>query len=307
MQAQAIATHDFLTTVEPFLFLAHHKAWFPHTTHILGIEFDGTTSFRPGARFGPSAIRSTAKNLEDYSPYLDREINHDTIVDMGNLPFYPSRQDLLHEAFAQLTHGIDLKTQHIKLLTLGGEHAISWMPMTFYLAQYEDLVIIHLDAHADLRDGYLADDFSHASVIRRVLDHFKPTHRLLQYGIRSGTREEFEFMRSQQTLSTSLTDFCQKLTAIDDTRPIYLTLDLDFFDPAYLPGTGTPEAGGENFHNFMKIVKILAGKNLVGADIVELAPNIDPTGNSACFAAKVTREILLALDNGKDQHHPGNP
>ncbi|NKB46620.1 MAG: agmatinase [Legionellales bacterium] len=295
MSDSPLATFDWLTTVEPFLFLPHQKAWLPATTHILGIEFDGTTSFRPGARFGPNAIRSTAKNLEDYSPYLDRELDPDGAVDMGNLPFYPSRQDLLHQAFDQLTQSLDWVGQRLKLLTLGGEHSISWMPITHYLRQYPDLLLIHLDAHADLRDGYLGDKFSHACVIRRVLDHFGAQHQLMQYGIRSGTRAEFEFMRHQHTLRTSLTQFCQDLQQVADSRPIYLTLDLDFFDPAYLPGTGTPEAGGENFHNFIKIVKILATKNFVGADVVELAPQLDPTGHSTCFAAKVTRELLLAL------------
>ena len=110
-------------------------------------------------------------------------------------------------------------------------------------------------------------------------------------------------MKQNKTLRYSLEELCISLEKIPNNRPIYLTLDLDFFDPAFLPGTGTPEAGGENFHNFMKILKILNTKNFVGADIVELAPQIDPTNNSSCFASKVTREVLLAL--ARSEHESG--
>jgi len=164
-----------------------------------------------------------------------------------------------------------------------------------YLENYPDMVLLHLDAHADLRDGYLEEKYSHASIIRRVLDHFTDKNLLIQYGIRSSPRTEFQWMKENGTLMTSLKECCEKLEAIPDTRPIYLTLDLDFFDPAYLPGTGTPESGGEDFHGFMKLLKILNRKNFVGADVVELAPMLDPTNNSACMASKVVREVMLAL------------
>ena len=154
---------------------------------------------------------------------------------------------------------------------------------------------MHLDAHTDLRDGYLEEKYSHASIIKRVWDHFKSSQSLIQYGIRSGTKEEFDFMREHKTQMTSLEALISLLKETSEHRPIYLTLDLDFFDPAFFPGTGTPEPGGENFHNFMKIVKVLKTKNFVGADVVELAPKIDPTGNSSVFAAKVVRELLLCL------------
>ena len=107
----------------------------------------------------------------------------------------------------------------------------------------------------------------------------------------------FDFMQEHGTQATSLEECITRLEAIPNERPIYMTLDLDFFDPAFMPGTGTPEAGGENFHSFVKFMKILKDKNFVGADIVELAPNIDTTGNSAAFASKVVREILLALQD----------
>lgn len=271
-------------------------AIFSDTTHLIGFCFDGTTSFRPGARFAPQAIREASYGLEDYSPYLDKDTQDYNIVTMGDLPVYPSKWHITNDFFMDMVKDIDLVKDNVKFLTMGGEHSISYGPIVKYLESYPDLVVVHLDAHTDLRDGYLEEKYSHASIIRRVLDHFTPKNRLIQYGIRSGPRQEFQWMKDNKTLATSLKECCDWLEAIDDKRPIYLTLDFDFFDPAYFPGTGTPEAGGEDFHGFMKILKILNKRNFVGADVVELAPMLDPTNNSSCFASKVTREIILAMN-----------
>ncbi len=280
---------------KPFISTSYAEAFFKNSTHILGFCFDGTTSFRPGARFGPDAIRDASFGLEEYSPYLDRTIKDYNIIDCGNLPIYPSKWKVTNDYFHGVTKDLRLKDDQIRLLTLGGEHSISYGPIRLYLEQYEDLVLIHLDAHTDLRDGYLEEKFSHASIIRRVWDHMDEKNILLQYGIRSGQKEEFDFMKKHNTLCSSLNDLLEKVNSISATRPIYLTLDLDFFDPAFMPGTGTPEAGGETFHSFVSLMKVLKDKNFVGADIVELAPMIDSTGNSSAFASKVTREVLLAL------------
>jgi agmatinase len=268
---------------------------FKNSTHIIGFCFDGTASFRPGSRIGPDAIRDASVGIETYSPYLEKDLEDFSIYDCGNLPIYPSKWKLTNYYFHGVTQELRLKEDKIKFLILGGEHSVSYGPIRLCLDQYKDLVIVHLDAHTDLRDGYLEEKYSHASIIRRVWDHMDANNQLIQYGIRSGLKEEFDFMQEHNTLSHSLSDCLDKIAEIDAKRPVYLTLDLDFFDPAYLPGTGTPEAGGEDFHSFMKILKALNGKNLVGADVVELAPSIDPTGNSAVFAAKATREILLAM------------
>lgn len=264
--------------------------------YIVGFPFDGTTSFRPGARFGPSAIRDVSEGIETYSPYLDKDIEDYPLFDLGNLDLLPSRWDLMNKQFLEITGSANLKSG-IKILTLGGEHSISEGPISLYLKQFPDLVLLHLDAHADLRDGYLEEKHSHASIMRRSLDFFGPNNQLIQYGIRSGTRDEFIWMKEHKTLRTSLQELCDDLEALPATRPIYLTLDLDFFDPAYLPGTGTPETGGETYHSFIKIMKILNRKNLVGADVVELAPMLDPTQNSTCMASKVVREVIAALGN----------
>lgn len=280
---------------KPFFGTQYSEALYKNSTHIMGFCFDGTVSFRPGSRFGPDAIRDGSFGLETYSPYLDRDLSDYNIVDCGNLPIYPSKWRMTNDYFHGVTQDLKLKDDSIKFLVLGGEHSISYGPMRLYLDNYDDLFILHLDAHTDLRDGYLEEKFSHASIIRRIWDHMTDRNDLLQYGIRSGQKEEFEFMREHNTVATSLKECLERLEKIDANRPVYMTLDLDFFDPAFLPGTGTPEAGGEDFHAFMKILKILKNKNFVGADIVELAPMLDATGNSSAFAAKVARETLLAL------------
>ena len=287
---------DGLEHGKAFIGTEYAEAIFSDTTHLIGFCFDGTTSFRPGARFAPQAIREASYGLEDYSPYLEKDTQDYNIVTMGDLPVYPSKWHITNDFFTEMVKDINLVKDNVKFVTMGGEHSISYGPIKKYLESYPDLVLLHLDAHTDLRDGYLEEKYSHASIIRRVLDHFTPKNRLIQYGIRSGPRQEFQWMKDNKTLATSLKECCEWLEAIPDSRPIYLTLDFDFFDPAYFPGTGTPEAGGEDFHGFMRILKILNKKNFVGADVVELAPMIDPTNNSSCFASKVTREIILALN-----------
>lgn len=272
------------------------------TTHIVGFEFDGTASFRKGTVNGPDAIRAVADGIESYSPYLNRdttEINE--FLDIGNLPVGIGENVDVNwqqatDFFFEMVKDVDFKKQGVRFLTLGGEHSISYAPIVTYLKNYPDLILLHLDAHADLRDGYLGHHHSHASIIRRSLDHFEKGHELIQYGIRSGTKEEYAWMREHQTLRTSLDQFIKDVENIDPNRPVYMTLDLDYFDPCYLPGTGTPEPGGETFHSFIKLVKILDKKNFVGCDVVELSPELDTSGNSDVFATKVIRELLLILD-----------
>ncbi|WP_371373810.1 agmatinase [Thalassotalea aquiviva] len=274
--------------------------------HLIGFGFDGTACFRKGTKDGPDALRAVSDGIESYSPYLDADIENVRFIDLGNLRLpgavnYDNQQHTeqqwqsASDDFEQLFSGLDLATNNVKIMTLGGEHSISYAPIKTYLKQYPDMVLIHLDAHADLRDGYEGYHYSHASIIRRSLDHFQPGHQLIQYGIRSGTKEEYQYMRANDTLATSRQQFLDMVAAIDDDRPIYLTFDLDYFDPSFFPGTGTPEPGGEDFHSFVSLCKILRTKNFVGCDVVELSPCIDSTGNSDVFAAKVVRELLLCL------------
>ncbi|MCY4523167.1 MAG: agmatinase, partial [Halobacteriovoraceae bacterium] len=215
--------------------------------HLIGFGFDGTACFRKGARHGPMEIRNASYNIETYSPYLDRDTTEVDFVDLGDLPVKNSRDaasdwQKANDVFSPwLEKGMELS---VKFLTLGGEHSVSYAPIVSYLRKYPDLVLLHLDAHGDFRDGYQGFKYSHASLMRRVWEHFGKGHRLIQYGIRSGTREEYRFMREKETLKYSLNEFIESVLDISSEHPVYLTLDLDYFDPAYFPGTGTPEPGG---------------------------------------------------------------
>ena len=279
-----------------------------NSIHLIGFEFDGTACFRKGTKDGPNALRDVSDGIESYSPYLDADLADINFFDLGNLACdIITTGDEHHDIerqwqnasndFKTLFSDIDLVKNKVKVITLGGEHSISYAPITTYLAQYDNLTLVHLDAHADLRDGYLGFHHSHASIIRRVHDHFGPKHQLIQYGIRSGTKAEYQWMQQHNSLKSSRAEFLQSIADIDDQQPIYLTLDLDYFDPSFFPGTGTPEPGGEDFHSFVSLCKILQHKNIVGCDVVELSPKIDPTGNSDVFAAKVVRELILCLQS----------
>ena len=285
----------------PFFGAERSFAIQPGHTHIIGFGFDGTACFRKGTREGPDGLRAVSEDIESYSPYLDADLEDYEFVDLGNLRlgFDEDVEAQWHHAvgdFNAIFEPLDLAASKTKVLTLGGEHSISYAPIVKHLQAFPDLVLLHLDAHADLRDGFLGYHFSHASIIRRVYDHFGADHQLIQYGIRSGTRDEYQWMKQQGTLRQSRQDFLESVRQIAADRPIYLTLDLDYFDPSFLPGTGTPEPGGEDFHSFVSLMKLLRDKRFVGADVVELSPKIDPTGNSDVFAAKIVREILLTLE-----------
>lgn len=258
--------------------------------HLIGFPFDKTASYRRGAMYGPNALREASDNIETYSSYLDDNMERYSIVDLGDLK--TDEFESMNDEFNAIVAKADLTKQ--RLITLGGEHSISREPIKAHFQQYPDMVLLHLDAHADLREEFNGNPNSHACIARRAMDFMQPEN-LIQYGIRSGTEEEFVWMREHNTRANSLAELVDRLEDISNDRPIYLTFDLDFFDPSEFPGTGTPEAGGETFHSFIKIIKILKKKNFIGADIVELAPTLDPSGISNCLASKVVREVILAL------------
>jgi agmatinase len=269
--------------------------------YLLGFGFDKTACFRKGASKGPLAIRECSPHIESYSPYLHMDLeDFSSFYDLGDLVIDHdlSIQEsylLANDHFQEFFSAYNFSADPVKTLVLGGDHSISLAPIEKYLNNFPDLLIIHLDAHADLRDGYEGHHYSHASIIRRALDSFEKGHSLIQYGIRSGTKEEFSWMSEKGTLKTSLQELLSEIELVSSTRPIYLTLDVDFFDPGVFPGTGTPEPGGASFSDFIKIMKLLRTKKFVGADITELSPELDPTGVSSVFAASLVRETALTL------------
>jgi len=181
-------------------------------------------------------------------------------------------------------------------LLIGGEHLVTLGSVRAVIEKYPDLHIIHFDAHADLRDDYLGAQLSHACVIRRCHD-LVGDGRIHQFCIRSGEREEFTFAKEHTDMHpfdfSGLDELIENLKA--SGTPVYFTIDLDCLDPSVFPGTGTPEAGGVTFVQLLAAIRKVAETNIVGADVNELAPMLDPTGVSTATACKVLRELLLAL------------
>ena len=263
---------------------------------LFGAPFDSTTSYRPGARFGSSSIRHESFGIETYSPYQDEDLTDYLVYDKGDLELcFGSAEAALTdiEACAE-----EILAAHKIPLLMGGEHLVTLGAFRAVAKKYPDVHIIHFDAHADLRQDYLGAELSHACVIRRCHDIIGDG-RIHQFCIRSGEREEFAFAREHTDMHPFCLDGLTKCIADIGEHPIYFTIDLDCLDPSEFPGTGTPEAGGIRFSELLQGILTVCKGNIVGADINELCPILDPTGSSTALACKTLRELILAILNKK--------
>lgn len=260
---------------------------------IFGAPFDSTTSYRPGTRFGPSAIRHESFGLETYSPYQDKDLEDHAIMDSGDLELcFGSSEQALKDIQGRAEQ--ILQDGKIPLL-LGGEHLVTLGSVRAAVQKYPDLHIIHFDAHTDLREDYLGAKLSHACVIRRCHD-ILGDGRIHQFGIRSGERAEWKFARAGHTdLHPFNLDGLKETVKALQSAPIYFTIDLDVLDPSCFPGTGTPEAGGVDFMQLLEAIRTVCSGNVVAADVNELCPILDQTGASTAIAGKVVRELMLAI------------
>lgn len=260
---------------------------------IFGAPFDGTTSYRPGARFAPSRMRDESEYaIETYSPYQNKDLMDYSIFDGGDLEIPYGNTERVLKVIEDYVEGL-LKDDKISLM-IGGEHLVTLGAVRAYGKHYDDLHIVHFDAHPDLRDEYLGEKLSHATVMRRCWE-IVGDDRIFQYGIRSGDREELNW--GKEHVKTSMFDFAgiESLKKRIKDKPVYLTIDLDVLDPSEFPGTGTPEAGGVSFRELLEALSHLKGLNIVGLDMVELSPPNDPTGISTALACKLLRELLLQI------------
>jgi agmatinase len=265
------------------------------TVVIYGMPMDWTVSFRAGTRLGPQRVREVSILLEEYSPYLDRHLSEVKYFDAGDVPL----------AFGNPQRSVEQLYEYVKQLLddgkfplgLGGEHLVSWGPIRAAKEKYPDLVVVQFDAHADLREDYEGEPYSHATVLRKACDVVGPKN-VYQFGIRSGTREEFQYGRENTNFYPF--DVLEPLQQVIDElkgRPIYLTIDIDVVDPAEAPGTGTLDAGGITARELFKALYLMrdAGLNIVAFDLVEIAPVYDPSEKTQILASKIVREVLLGL------------
>ena len=261
---------------------------------LFGAPFDSTTSFRPGARFGPAAMRHESFGLETYSPYQDADLTDYAVFDSGDLELcFGSAEQALRDIEERAE--VILRDGKLPVL-LGGEHLVTLGSFRAVFRQHPDVHVIHFDAHADLRDDYLGAQLSHACVLRRCHE-LVGDGRIHQFCIRSGEREEFRFAARHTDLHALTLDGLDEV--VDQLKasgaPVYFTIDLDCLDPSAFPGTGTPEAGGISFTQLLEAMQKVAECRIVGADVNELAPMLDASGASTATACKVLRELLLAI------------
>ena len=258
---------------------------------MLGLPFDGTVSYRSGSRFAPEQIRLASWGLEEYSPRFDKDINDCNFHDIGDLEF----------PLGNTVKSLELIKDNVKqiyddgkrLLGIGGEHLVTYPEIVAISDVYgDDLAIVHFDAHTDLRDEYMGEKLSHSAVIKLCSSYVRPEN-IKQIGIRSGMKEEWEFMKRNNTFIKDNNDY-KSLDCLLGKK-VFVTVDLDVLDPSVMSGTGTPESGGMSFNELMGWFEYLKKFDIIGADVVELAPDYDTSGCSTAVATKVIRELLMIM------------
>ena len=254
---------------------------------MLGMPYDCTCSNRAGSRFAPQAARLESIGIETYSLYFDREMEETFFFDAGDLE-YP---------FGNAKKMLEITEENVdciyndgkKLLGIGGEHLITLANVKSVLKKYDNIAVIQFDAHTDLREQYIGEELTHSGVMYQIAKLIGYDN-IAQIGLRSGEREEFDIVKKYNTLKTR-TDELDKFK----DKNIFLTIDLDVLDPSLMSGVGTPEAGGMTYKELMNWIVYLKDFNIIGADIMELAPDIDITKTSTATACKLIREVLMIL------------
>lgn len=276
---------------DPSVFIGCEGSYGEAKVVMFGAPFDGTSSYRPGSRFAGSAIRNESYGIETYSPYLEKDLVDFHVFDAGELDLPIGNACEALERIEEAVFEI-ISDDKIPLM-IGGEHLVTLGSIRALAKKYPDLNIVHFDAHADLRDDYLGEKLSHATVIKRCHELIKG--KVYQFGIRSMTREEDLWAR--ENVVQRKYDFETLNEVISGLRgnPVYLTIDLDVLDPSIFPGTGTPEPGGVSFAGLISAVQLTADLNIVGCDVNELAPHYDNSGVSTIVACKVIRELILSI------------
>lgn len=254
---------------------------------MLGMPYDCTCSNRAGTRFAPQAARLESIGIETYSVYFNSEMEDLNFYDAGDLE-YP---------FGNAKRALDITEENVdiiykdnkKLLGIGGEHLITLASVKSVLKKFDNVAVIQFDAHTDLRKQYLGEELTHSGVMYRIAELIG-YENIAQIGLRSGEKEEFDIVKKYDTLKT-------KKEQLDKfkNKNIFLTIDLDVLDPSLMSGVGTPEAGGLTYLELMDWIMYLKNFNIIGADIMELAPDIDITKTSTATACKLIREVLNLL------------
>lgn len=259
---------------------------------LVGVPMDHTTSFRPGTREGPARIRQVSEGLESYSPRWRADLVDGRLADAGDLQLpwgdVVGSLELVRRCVSELAAGGRC------LILLGGEHLLTLGAVQALAPRYPQLRVVQLDAHLDLREEYLGLRLSHATVMRRVGELVGLEH-IAGLGVRSGVQEEWSLRaRTHPVGEGSLLEQVRRVLPWVQEHPFYLSVDIDVADPAFAPGTGTPEPGGASAAELLEAVGLLAACGPVAMDVVEVCPPRDPSDVTALLAAKLVREAVCA-------------
>lgn len=255
---------------------------------IVGVPLDITETFRSGTSLAPQRIRQVSDCLETYSPTQDSDLGDIVLSDWGDLHLEGL---MLPEALATIEREVARASEEGLPILLGGEHTLSLAAVRALRSRHSDLAVVKMDAHLDLIDEYAGLKVSHATVARRLAEEVGWS-ALVQVGVRSGTREEFEVSRDCLHSSSDLALPVPVIQALR-SRPVYLSIDIDVLDPAFAPGTGCPEPGGPSFRELASFLSTLGSLRVVGIDIVEVLPAVDVADITSVAAAKLLREAAL--------------
>ncbi|MCK2221486.1 agmatinase [Actinomadura sp. ATCC 31491] len=276
---------------------------------VVGVPFDTGVSYRPGARFGPAAVREASRLLRPYHPGLDvSPFESAQVADAGDIAANPFDIGAAIEAIEEGASSIDAR-----LVTIGGDHTIALPLLRAAAKKHGPVALLHFDAHLDTWDTYFGAEYTHGTPFRRAVEEgLVDTEALGHVGIRGplygkkdledDRRLGFGILTAADVLRRGLDEVVDVLRQRVGDRPLYVSVDIDVLDPAHAPGTGTPEAGGLTSRELLEILRGLAGCDLVGADVVEVAPAYDHAEITSIAASHVAYDLvsLLALNPKKD-------
>jgi len=260
---------------------------------IFSVPMDWTTSFRPGTRFAGNQVRVDSFGIEWYSPYRDANLKNFKTSDIGDLDLpigdVENSLNVVYETSKKIFEDNKFPVM------IGGEHLVTLPVLQAAKEKYDNLHVIHLDAHTDLRESFFGRELSHATFMYHA-HKFLGDHTIYQFGIRSGDQHEFEWaqkhIHQRKLVFEGLDQAVESLKHV----PVYITIDIDVLDPSVVSGTGTPEPGGMQYKDllwaFEQFEKL---GHIVGCDLVEFNPYLDPSGASTAVAVKTIRELVLIL------------
>lgn len=278
---------------------------------VVGVPFDAGTSYRPGARFGPQAIRMGSKLLREYHPHLNAEpFAAQQVADAGDIGCDPFN---IHEAMAAVERGADaLLEDGAKLVTLGGDHTIAVPLLRAMNRVHGPVALVHFDAHLDTWETHFNARFTHGTPFRRAAEEslFVADHSM-HVGIRGSVYDRsdygadadlgFGIIGTWETDDIGVRGVIERLRERVDGYPVYLSIDIDVLDPAFAPGTGTPEIGGFSTRELAAILRGFQGLPIVGLDVVEVAPAYDHAEVTALAAANIAYDVIAMMAPPRDE------